>query len=920
MNIIEYFKNRKQRKQRIVLEVKEAKAIKKQTKKEIAMLPKEEQNKIKQELRLAKKEEKRVLKLQLKEMSRGERRKIKKDRKIFKKVYNRPRRLVGWSIVVIVLGLIVNQIGPLVSDIVYTMSGKDVQIDTTTPQAIAAREYGESVSEEIVNEGIILLQNNDNYLPYEKDVKVNVFGISAHNFRYGGGGSGATSDLRAIGFYDALDEVGIKYNTDLKDFYGNLTNTSKEGAGFIQVIEGMFGLNKVEEPEKGHLTEVVLNQAKEYSDNAIIVLTSSGSEASDFTNEQLTLSQNKRDLIETVTSNFDNVTIIINAGNAIELGFVEEYPQIKSVVWTGTPGPFGTRSLANVLIGNINPSGRTTDTYAYNPSSSPASVNFGDYQYENLNKAFIVYQEGIYVGYRYYETFYQNDEVGYQNTVQYPFGYGLSYTTFAWETINQTNDNETIYVDVKVTNTGDKAGKDVVQLYYSAPYYEGGIEKSAIELGTYEKTSLLQPGESEIVSLTLNTRDMASYDYKNEQAYILENGVYEIKVSRDVHNPIDTFNYTVNETIIYREDEDTKVTYENRFDYADGDYTYLSRNDWEGTYPNDDTLSTIAPQDVVDKVNDTAIPTNKESTLQYGIDKEIQLESLKDIDINDPLWDEFIDQFTANELIHLVTHGAYKTVGFEKYGIQQSKLMDGPAGISFFFGTYDTAGYPSELLIATSWNKELAYKMGEAVGKEANAYGVQGWYAPAMNLHRTPQGGRNFEYFSEDPVVSGTIGSAMAKGAEDQGIVVFMKHFVLNDQETNARSGILVWSNEQAIRELYLKPFEMTVKNSNIHGAMSSFSYIGPVWAGANSDLLYGILRDEWGFKGMVSSDAVFGFMKAQDAIVNGNDLMLDIMSNTKQERELQKAFKQNPDYIGNGLKQSAKHIFYTLLQTNLYK
>lgn len=276
-------------------------------------------------------------------------------------------------------------------------------------------------------------------------------------------------------------------------------------------------------------------------------------------------------------------------------------------------------------------------------------------------------------------------------------------------------------------------------------------------------------------------------------------------------------------------------------------------------------------------------------------------------------------QFTRDDLIQLVSYGAYKTEGFEEFGVPQTLLMDGPAGYSYFFAEVIAAAYPSELLVASTWNDDLAYRMGESAGLEARAYVITGWYAPAMNLHRTPQGGRNFEYFSEDPLISGKIGSAITKGAQDQGMLVFMKHFAMNDQEENARSGIHVWATEQAIRELYLKPFEITVKEVDFLGGMSSFSYIGEQWAGANSDLLHGILREEWGFDGFVSSDAVFGFMHADDAIVNGNDLMLDLISPYGNTKNLKKAYKENPEWIANGLKDSAHHIFYTILKTYLF-
>lgn len=920
--MLEFLKKRRAKKQEILQQVKEDKRKQKERKQEIATLSGEEKKAAIESDKQLRKEQKKQRKTEIKSLKGKAKRSAKKESKMYKKLKNRPRRFTGWAIVGILIAFIFIQIGPTAMNLLETMSGKHITVDTDSAEAIVARENGDQLSEKIANEGIVLLKNEDNHLPLNEK-KVNVFGFSSFDFRYGGGGSGGADLSRAVSLYEGLENAGISYNSELHDMYKGLREEQgieedNEGTGIMQVVQGMFGSNKSGEPSIDYLSEEAIEQAKNYSENALIVLPSAGTEASDMSEEQLQLTDAKRDLIEKVATNFENVTIVINAGNTLEIGFVEEYESIKSVLWVGTPGPYGTNSLGNVLAGNINPSGRLTDTYVYDNQSSPASENFGDYQYDNLDYSFINYQEGIYVGYRFYETYFENDEEGYQETVQYPYGYGLSYTDFEWNVVEQNFSEQSIEVKVEVTNVGDVSGKEVVQLYYSAPYTEGGLEKAAIEMATFEKTSLLEPNESEVLTLSFDTFEMASYDMHEEEAYVLDPGTYEIKVARNVHDIVESYEYEQSNKIVYEEDPETGTSYENQFELAAGEITYLSRNDWENTYPSDDDISYEAPKYVVDAFNEEREDSNMEMPT-FGEDNGLKLKDLKGLDYDDPKWDQFLNQLTLDEMFHFVTEGAYKTNEIERLGVPQTLLMDGPAGFSYMFKPVTAAAYPSEIVIASTWNKELAYQMGEAVGKEARAYGIQGWYAPGMNIHRTAQGGRNFEYFSEDPILSGKMGSAITKGAQDQGIIVFMKHFALNDQETNARSGNIVWANEQAIREIYLKPFEMTVKEADVLGVMSSFAMIGGEWSGANANLLQNVLRKEWGFEGFVSSDAVFGFMKAPDAVIAGNDLMLDTMSSHTNRKLLEEAYEKDPSGIANGVRESVHHILYTILKTYLF-
>ncbi len=905
---------KKELKQQIVSQVAEDKKARKEWKARLSAMSPDEKKAEKEKVRAERKAEKTARKQEIKSMDKPERRAAKKHDKVYRKVWHRPRRAIVWTAVLCVVVYVLTLVVPIVSSMAPLFS---ISIDSDSPAGVEARANGEQIAGEISDEGIVLLKNEGGALPLSES-KINVFSIAAGSIRYGGGGSGGADSSRSVTLYDGLTNAGIEYNQELYNKYDSMGAVSKKSSapGLFQVAKSMLGGGTKDEPDIAYLTDEIVSQAKSYSQNALIVIGSDGVESSDLSKEQLKLTENKRALIEKVASNFENVIIVINAGNTIELGFLDEYPSIKAALWIGTPGPKGCDSLGKILAGTVNPSGRLTDTYAYDGSSNPASVNFGDYKYTNIpGKAFINYNEGIYIGYRYYETFFEGDEAGYNAAVQFPFGYGLSYTDFEWEITDSSLDEETVSLDVKVTNTGDVAGKDVVQVYFSAPYTAGGIEKSAIELGGYAKTGLLAPGADETVTIEFATRDMSSYDMSYKQAYVLEKGTYQIRLGKNVHDIVESLPYEVEETVVYDTDEVTGTALSNQFDYADGDLTYLSRNDVDGTYPDNTDLSYTASDELVKAYNDFIKPAKVETAAPTtGADNGIKLSDLKDLAYDDPRWSDFLDQFTVEEMKQLVLEGAYHTVAIDRLGVPSSVLLDGPAGINSFFSKVTAASYPTEVVLASTWNDELAYRMGEAVGMEANAYGVNGWYAPGMNIHRTPQGGRNFEYFSEDPQLSGKISAAIISGAQSRDIIVTMKHFVLNDQETNARSGIFVWANEQAIREIYLRPFEITVKEGGVTGAMSSFVHIGYKWCGGNEELLKNVLRDEWGFVGLVTTDAVLGkFMDINLGIRNGNDLSLDPMPSGNM-KYFNKLYKADPAGITEGLRYCTHNICYSLV------
>ncbi|MGN1026986.1 MAG: glycoside hydrolase family 3 C-terminal domain-containing protein [Faecousia sp.] len=851
----------------------------------------------------------------LKALAKPERKAQKKAHKAYKRRLHRVRTIVIWAAVVLILALVVNALSPIIHNVSAILS---LKYSDQTPEAEAARQAGLEFAPQISDEGIVLLKNEHDLLPL-KNKKVNIFGDDAYSFKYSGGGSGAVDLSNCVTFFQGLELAGIQYNPELHKLYAGMGNNAEDTGSnnIVSMLSSfLFGAKTEDTHSNDYLTEEVLSQAKAYSDQAIVVLSNDAVESSDCSLEALALTPNRQELIRTVAENFDHVIVIVNVGNASELGIVDAYDSIEAVVWTGIPGTQGCVSLGKVLTGEVNPSGRLVDTYAYSVSSAPASVNFGDYPYDNINgKAFINYEEGIYVGYRYYETRYAGDEAGYWKAVQYPFGYGLSYTDFDWETLRFAVEDGMVTWEVKVTNTGSVPGKDVVQLYFSAPYIPGGIEKSAIELADYGKTRLLQPGESESLTLSFPVRDMSSYDARTQEAYVLDAGTYAIKLARNVHDVAEVQTYEVEKTLVYDTDEVTGAPIENRFGYAEGDLTFLSRGDWEGTYPDDSGVSHTASEELLAAIGAYNNPApSQEQMPATGVDNGILLSDLRGLDYDDPMWDKFLDQFTYQELKQLFSEGGWHSVAIDRLGIPDTRMLDGPAGINSMMVPVSAAAYPTEMMVASTWNEELAYQLGSRIGAEAIAYDVQVWYAPAMNLHRTAQGGRNFEYYSEDPVLSGMMAAATIRGAQEQGVMVTIKHFAMNNEETNARSGIYCWASEQAMRELYLRPFEIAVKEGGATGVMSSFTHIGYKWSGANNELLNGVLRGEWGFVGMVTTDAALaGFMDSALACTNGNDLMLE-MGLANSARVVDKAYKLDPVGITLGLRTCAHNLCYSIL------
>ena len=540
--------------------------------------------------------------------------------------------------------------------------------------------------------------------------------------------------------------------------------------------------------------------------------------------------------------------------------------------------------------------------------------------------AFVNYVEGIYVGYKFYETAAAEGLIDYDKTVVYPFGRGLSYTTFTQTLNSVTEADGTITVDVTVTNTGSASGKEVVEVYYNPPYTNGGIEKASANLIGFAKTSELAPGASENVTVTFKAEDMASYDTYGKGCYVLEKGDYVISINADSHTVLDSKVYNVASDIVYdasnKRESDVEVA-DNKFDFAEGNVTYLSRADGFANYaeataaPADFELPAEAKATFYNNSNwnpedfnnaDDVAPTT-------GAKNGLKLKDMVGVDYNDAQWDTFLDQLTVSDMDSLIALGGYQSVAVSSIGKVQAIDCDGPASINNNFTQQGSIGFPSAVMIAATWNTDLAHDFGTSIGKMADDMDVSGWYAPAMNIHRSAFAGRNFEYYSEDGVLSGAMAANAIMGSQEQGVYAFMKHFALNDQETNRCGMLCTWSNEQAIREIYLKPFEISVKDADCHAVMSSFNYIGTRWTGGCKELLKNVLRGEWGFVGFVETDyfGVSGYMTADQCVRNGNDLMLCTTGNDfNTVTVLTNSSKQ-------ALRESAKNILYTVVNSRAY-
>jgi beta-glucosidase len=667
----------------------------------------------------------------------------------------------------------------------------------------------------------------------------------------------------------------------------------------------------------------------------------------------LELSVTEENLVEKVCSEFDKVIVIINANNAMELGWVDDYPQIGAVLLAPGSGITGFAALGEVMSGAVNPSGRTVDTFVKDLFATPYINNIGEMSFTNVDDlkqqiaaadgayegtlSFVNYVEGIYVGYKYYETASDDGAIKYEDYVQYPFGYGLSYTTFEQKIDNFKADDKAVTFDVTVTNTGSVAGKDVVEVYFTPPYTDGGIGKASVNLIDFAKTEVIEPGASQTVSFAINTEDMAAFDSESIKipggGYILEAGEYKVSVRSDSHTVLDEQAFTIAADIDYSLNgrESDKIPAVNQFEeYARGDFEVLSR---AGGFANYDATCgrKLTDEDFVmddatrAKVEEYAFGTydgtkynNPEDEMPTtGAKNGLTLADLTGKAYDDPAWDQLLDQLSFEDMATMINVGGWQTAPIESVGKVGTSDCDGPAGLSnFITGAYGSA-YPAETLMAMTWNKDLAYEIGTSMGQEYQDANNYGWYGPAMNTHRSAFAGRNFEYYSEDGVLAGLIAASEINGAATKGVYPYIKHFAMNDQETNRCSFLLTYGPEQAFREIYLKPFELAVKNyeGTSLAAMSAFNWIGTEPGCANNELLNTVLRGEWGFVGMVETDynGSYGYQITDHCIRNGNDLMLGFNGAASNVLSDQSATAVK------AMRQACKNILYTVGNSGYY-
>lgn len=866
-----------------------------------------------------------------------------------RKMKKSKKYLIRWQAglgLVAAAAIIVNLIltGPMYSMVSLATGGGKVSEENVASAT--------QLCEDIADEGIVLL-DNDGTLPMAKNSKLNVFGWASTNPCYGGTGSGALSDAYpTVTLLEGLTNAGFELNTELSDFY-----TSYRAD---RPVVGMFSQDwTLPEPEAAQYTDEMMNNAKAFSDTAMVVITRVGGEGADLPtdvsqvtydaghsyndfepgNHYLQLSKTEKDMIDLVCKNFDKVVVVYNGANAMELGWVKDYSQIKSVIWCAGTGQSGFNALGSILCGDVNPSGRTIDTFVYDLTQTPTANNFGNFNYTNMDEfkansfgadtipAFVNYVEGIYVGYKFYETAAAEGLIDYDKTVVYPFGRGLSYTTFTQTLNSVTEADGTITVDVTVTNTGSASGKEVVEVYYNPPYTNGGIEKASANLIGFAKTSELAPGASENVTVTFKAEDMASYDTYGKGCYVLEKGDYVISINADSHTVLDSKVYNVASDIVYdasnKRESDVEVA-DNKFDFAEGNVTYLSRADGFANY----AAATAAPASYELGADYKATFYNNSNwnpedfnnaddvAPTTGAKNGLKLKDMVGVDYNDAQWDAFLDQLTVSDMDSLIALGGFQSVAVSSIGKVQAIDCDGPASINNNFTKQGSIGFPSAVMIAATWNTDLAHDFGTSIGKMADDMNVSGWYAPAMNIHRSAFAGRNFEYYSEDGVLSGAMAANAIMGSQEQGVYAFMKHFALNDQETNRTSMLCTWSTEQAIREIYLKPFEKCIKDADCHAVMSAFNYIGTTYAGSCPELLIDVLRGEWGFVGMVLTDyyGVYGYQDADRLIRNGGDFCL-----VNYDTETNHLTDTTSATALVSARQACKNILYTVANSRAY-
>ena len=804
-----------------------------------------------------------------------------------------------------------------------------------------AHAESEALSIEIEGEGAVLLKN-DGLLPLSSAGNVALLGNASYDPVYMGAGSISQGDgsNEIIDFYTAFDNAGFSVDETMRTYYEEKNVTLDDTTDMFSMMGSDYNIN--DDPVSEYQTE--LDAAAASNDLAVVVFARTGGEGGDvpiemgsYTNgdagrHYLELQTTEQELLDYAVANFDQVVVILDSSNPMELGFLED-EGVDAALWIGAPGHSGITAVPQILLGDYNPSGHLVDIFPYDITSNPTyyTCTAGTYNnYEDFDQTdegfdnevdggMIWYAEGIYEGYRYYETADAMGVIDYDSTVQFPFGFGLSYTTFDWE-VGSTSLGSTggeISVEVTVTNSGSVAGKDVVQLYYTAPYTEGGIEKSAKVLGAFAKTSLLDPGASETVTLTMGVDDLASYDHEGYGCYVADAGTYYLYLQTDSHNVkdgCDPIEYEVSDTRVYNDSgvgarATDAIVAENRFDNVtagDGNIgttiPWMTRADMAGTHPEvtmgahitdldvamgDDCVAAILASNGGSDVSyddDDAYETKSLIPVETGVDYGLTIDDVASYDEwDDEIWDQLVNEMTVDELATLVADCGYGTPAIDSIGKGLATDIDGPAGISSSNLNYYGQEFPGEPVTAATWNVELAAQMGAAVGNECNAAGINGWYAPGINIHRTPFGGRCAEYYSEDPLLSGKMAAAEIQAVQEKGVYVYAKHFAVNDQD-NKRGGMYTWATEQALREIYLRGFEYAAKEGEAQGFMCSYNRIGTMMSSVCKALVTGVLQEEWGTHPLVLTDG-YATMIGCDLYENpdlqiraGGGMLLNIM------------------------------------------
>lgn len=861
--------------------------------------------------------------------------------------------------------------------------------------------YAQSVTEKICEEGFTLLKNQNDALPItKKGAKVSVFGKNSSAMAVGGSGSGEANTVGAATIFDSLTAAGFKYNPALKEFYDSSDSGKGRDANPSDLDNGKtVSLGTGETPLSAY-KDSVWSSCDSYKDAAIVVITRIGGEGFDLPRSYLKLDKNETALIQKVCEiGFDKVIIVLNAANALDLSAVKNNEKIDAILWTGFAGTSGLKAFGKIITGEITPSGHTVDTYA-SLESNPTWNNiggeggYGSYLFKAKRGTYestvyyVKYEEGIYSGYRYYETAYAEAAEGnypgfdYDSVVCYPFGYGLSYTQFEWELVNEKDVAKTISADtkmtfkVKVTNVGARVGRDVVQLYVTPPHTHGGIEKSAKTLVGFAKTDALNPGESQILEITIDSPySYASYDcYDKDEdgyrGYVVEAGSYIFTLSTDAHTAKNMDNAEIKATaekIKFENDSLTDTKVENLFTDCKDEWfnadtelkTQLSRADFKGSWSADykNTNPVLeSNSEFIAKIKSNEWTADEKNYSECdmpttGANNGVEFSDLIGLDIKTEegaaLWSKFMDRLTVSEMLNLVNNGGYKTNAVARLQVPSTISSDGPVGwVNFISGedssVYGTCSYCCETVMASTWNVERLYDFGESVGNEGlvgNERGdgspYSGLWAPGLNIHRSPLGGRNFEYYSEDCFLSGQMAAAVVKGGASKGVYFTLKHFAANEQETHRSvTGLVTWINEQALREVYLKAFETAIKTAQADcikkadgtdvsggavkamGVMSSFNRIGTRWTGGDYRLITQILKKEWGFYGIIISDFnTVGYINERAMFYAGGNLNLQIAG-----LELWSDVDANNPTDVTVLRSSAQEVLYTVANSNAYR